>query len=207
MINIKRYFNIGIVVSFCILILSSYILFKRNSSLKEELSVAIKNEKAYSQENSYLKDRSRVFELTISQLEYFNDSILMEMDSIRKDLGIKDKNLKQLQYLLSVNKKEDTIIFKDTLFRDTKLDIDTTMRDSWYSIDLNLKYPSTITISPRFINEYYIVTAYKKETIKPPKKCKILRWFQRKHKVLEVQVINNNPYSTNKKQKFVEIVE
>ena len=48
---------------------------------------------------------------------------------------------------------------------------------------------------------------YKKETINPPKKCWLLRLFQKKHTILEVNVIEKNPYSENKQQRFIEIIE
>lgn len=198
----------GIKLIFIGLLLVSVIcLYKGNKSLREDLSVSISNEKAYSQENSLLKDKNRVFKFTVEQLEYLNDSLIHKMDSVRKELNIKDKNIKQLQYLLSNTKRTDTILFKDTLFRDPTLNIDTTIVDDWYKLSIDLIYPNIIVATPEFTNEYYILTSYRKETIRPPKKCKVLRWFQRKHKILEVQVINNNPYSINKKQKFVEIVD
>ena len=48
---------------------------------------------------------------------------------------------------------------------------------------------------------------YKKETVNPPKKCFILRGFQKKHKVVEVVVVEKNTYIKNKQQRFIEIVK
>ena len=72
---------------------------------------------------------------------------------------------------------------------------------------LGLKYPSTITTGPKFVSEKYIMVDYKKETINPPKKCWLLRLFQKKHKVVEVNIVEKNPYIENKQQRFIEIVE
>lgn len=195
--------TIGIIIILSIFV---YILYQKKESLKEELSISRANEKAYVLENSELTNKNRIFQFTIDQLEYYNDSIVTKMNEVRKELKIKDKNLKELQYLFSEVSKTDTLIFKDTLFINPNLFIDTTFKDDWYQLDLMLKYPSTIAVSPSFKSEKYIITSYKKETINPPKKFFLFRWFQRKHKVVEVEVIEKNPYIKNKQQKFIEIV-
>lgn len=170
-------------------------------------SVLMTNQKAFITENSSLKEENRAFKFTIEQLNYYNDSILQKMNEVRKELKIKDKDLKQMQYLLSEATKKDTIVFRDTLFRESTLDIDTLVGDKWYQMKLGLKYPSTITTDPKFVSEKYIMVDYKKETINPPKKCWLLRLFQKRHKVVEVNVVEKNPYIENKQQRFIEIVE
>lgn len=187
--------------------IGSYILYTKNQRLQEELSVSVSNEKAFIAENSLLKNENRVFKFTVEQLNYYNDSILEKMNEVRKELGIKDKDLKQLQYLLSESQRRDSIVFRDTLFREPILNIDTIIGDKWYQMKLGLRYPSTIITDPKFVSEKYIMVDYKKETINPPKKCWLLRLFQKKHTILEVNVIEKNPYSENKQQRFIEIIE
>ena len=189
------------------LIASISILIHNNRELKKDLSTAAANIKAYSDENSSLKNDARVFQLTVEQLSYYNDSILQKMNGVRKELEIKDKNLKAMQYMLSEASKTDTIEFRDTIFREPALHIDTLLGDKWYQMRLELRYPSTIITTPKFISEKYIIVNYKKETINPPKKCWLLRLFQKKHKVVEVNVVEKNPYIENKQQRFIEIVE
>lgn len=204
---VKKYVGIGIVILVGLLAISTYTLYNRNQNLKEEISVAMSNQKAFIAENSSLKEENRVFKFTVEQLNYYNDSILQKMNDVRKELKIKDDNLKQMQYLLSEATKKDTIVFRDTLFREPALNIDTLIGDKWYQMRLGLKYPSTITTDPKFVSEKYIMVDYKKETINPPKKCWLLRLFQKKHKVVEVNVVEKNPYIENKQQRFIEIVE
>lgn len=204
---VSKYINIIIAILIVSLSIGSYILYTKNQRLQEELSVSISNEKAFIAENSSLKNENRVFKFTVEQLNYYNDSILEKMNEVRKELDIKDKDLKQMQYLLSEATKKDTIVFRDTLFREPTLDIDTLVGDKWYQMKLGLKYPSTITTDPKFVSEKYIMMDYKKETINPPKKCWLLRLFQKKHKVVEVNVVEKNPYIENKQQRFIEIVE
>lgn len=204
---IKKYVTIGVVVIIGLLIAGICILYNNNQNLKEELSTSILNEKAFMMENTTLKDKNRVFQLTVEQLEYSNDSLFTKMNEVREQLKVKDKDLKQMQYLLSEAQKKDTVVFRDTIFKDPLVRIDTLLGDKWYQLKLGLRYPSTIITEPKFISEKYVIVDYRKETICPPKKCFIARWFQKKHKVVEVEVVEKNPYIQNKQQRFVEIIK
>ena len=204
---IRKYIRITALAVILVLGVTTYIQYKKVKSLNIELSISKSNEKAFIEENNELKDRNLAFKFTIDQINYLNDSLITKMNEVRKELKIKDKDLKQMQYLLSTAQKTDTIVFRDTLFRDRNLQIDTLLGDSWYNIKLGLRYPNLITTTPTFKSEKYIVTSIRKETIKPPKKCAIARWFQKKHKVVEVIIHEKNPYITNKETRFIEIVE
>ena len=204
---VKKYIRIGVIVLTSLLAVSTYILYNRNQDLKDEILVSMSNQKAFIAENSSLKEENRVFKFTVEQLNYYNDSILQKMNNIRKELKIKDKNLKQLQYLLSVSTKKDTVLFTDTIFRDKSLALDTIIGDKWYNIRLGLKYPFYIYTEPTFTSEKYIIVNKKKETVNPPKKFFLFRWFQRKHWVMEVHIKEKNPYIKETNNKFVEIIE
>ena len=204
---VTKYLRIIVSALLVSLAIGSYVLYNKNQSLKEELSISVSNEKAFIAENSSLKDENRVFKFTVEQLNYYNDSILQKMNDVKKELKIKDKDLKQMQYLLSEATKKDTIVFRDTLFKEPTLDIDTLIGDKWYNIRLGLKYPNLITTNPTFISEKYIIVNKKKETINPPKKFFLFRWFQRKHWVMEVHIKEKNPYIKETNNKFVEIIE
>lgn len=204
---IRKY--IGIIALALILVLgvTTYVQYEKVNSLKTELSTSKSNEKAFIAENNGLKEENIAFKFTIDQLNYFNDSLTTKMNDVRKELKIKDNDLKQMQYLLSQAQKTDTIRFRDTLFIDKNLQLDTLIGDEWYNIRLGLKYPNLIATTPTFKSETYIVTSSKKETINPPKKCAIARWFQKKHHIIRVEVIEKNPYIENKQQRFIEIIE
>lgn len=204
---IRKY--IGIIALALILGLgvTTYVQYEKVNSLKTELSISKSNEKAFIAENNGLKEENIAFKFTIDQLNYFNDSLTTKMDEVRKELKIKDKDLKQMQYLLSQAQKTDTIRFRDTLFIDKTLQLDTLIGDEWYNIRLGLQYPNLITTTPTFKSETYIVTSSKKETINPPKKCAIARLFQKKHRVVEVEIVEKSPYIENKQQRFIEIIE
>lgn len=168
--------------------------------------VAEANVKAYSSELSATGNKNTALQLTVDQLEYFNDSVLKALDDTRKALKVRDSNLKALQAVKSSFSKRDTIILRDTLFKEPTLSVDTLIGDEWYTLRLGLHYPSMIAVKPEFKSEKHIVVSTKKETINPPKKFLLLRWFQKKHLVIHVDVVEKNPYVDDETSKYIEIV-
>lgn len=203
----SKYIKIGICSLLTLLVIISYTLYNKNRALSTELSIISNNQKAFISENSSIKEHNIALKLTVEQLNYYNDSIIEKMNDVKKKLNIKNSNLKQMQYMLSEASKTDTVVFKDTIFREPSLNIDTVMGDKWYNVAVGLKYPSNITVSPTFISEKYVIVNSKKETINPPKKLWIFRIFQKKHTVLEVNVVEKNPYIDTKQQRFIEIIK
>lgn len=197
-----------ILYSICFLsIFSSYILYEKNKKLQNKVSITMNNQKILLNNIDSLHTKNRVLQLTTEQLNYYNDSIIEEMNRVKKELKIKDSKVQQMQYLMSVSTKKDTVLFTDTIFKDSSLVLDTVIGDKWYNIRLGLKYPNLIYTEPTFTSEKYIITSKKKETINPPKKFFLLRWFQRKHWVMEVNIVEKNPYIKESNNKFIEIIK
>ena len=207
MINkIKQIWRYIVIGAFIALITIIVILYNSYQNSQESLKESRNNEKAYQIENLNLKDDSRMFMFHIEQLSYYNDSITDKLNAERKNLKIKDKQIVQLQYMLSKVQKVDTITLVDTIFTPT-VDLDTTIGDKWYSLNLKLKYPSSIIVAPTFTSEKMVFMYLKKETINPPKKTWFGRLFQKKQKVMEVKVVESSPYIENKQSRFIEIVK
>ena len=199
----KKYLFIVIGIQFAVLAL----MWKQLDNVTNLWKTAEANVKAYSEELSASGKKNTALQLTVAQLEYFNDSVLVALNETREELKIKDKNLKALQAVNSVFTVTDTIVINDTIFKDPYLQIDTLLGDKWYSLEMGLKYPSTITVNPKFTSEKHIIVFTKKETVKPPKKFFLLKWFQRKHHVLNVEVVEKNPYVQGESSKYVEIIK
>ncbi len=207
MINkIKQIWRYIVIGAFIALITIIVILYNSYQNAQESLKESRNNEKAYQIENLNLKDDSRMFMFHIEQLSYYNDSITDKLNAERRNLKIKDKQIVQLQYMLSKVQKVDTITLIDTIFTPT-VNLDTTIGDKWYSLNLKLKYPNSIIVSPTFTSEKMVFMYLKKETINPPKKTWFGRLFQKKHKVMEVKVVESSPYIENKQTRFIEIVK
>lgn len=167
---------------------------------------AVENSKAYSQQFSDSENKNRAFKLTIDQLKASNDSIFKELDDTRKELKIKDSKIKSLQYVSSSFSKADTIHWTDTIFKDPQIAIDTMLSDEWYSIRVGLRYPSMVAVKPEFKSVKNIIVSAKKETVNPPKRFFLFRWFQRKQVVLNVDVVEKNPYVQSENNRYVEII-
>ena len=181
--------------------------WKEIKEINEKWKTAEANVKAYSNALSANKEKNVALQLTVDQLTYFNDSVLEALDATRKELKIKDKNLKVLQSVSSEFFRVDTVMFRDTLFKEPSLAIDTVMGDNWYTLNLGLKYPSMIVVKPEFKSEKHIIVSSKKETVNPPKKFFLFRWFQKKMTVVHIDVVEKNPYVENEESRYVEIVD
>ena len=187
----------------------SVILFLLANSYKNLMDSYLKsanNNKAYERLLDSTKNNNVQFQLTIKELENSKDSIFAEMNKVREELKIKDKNLKQIQYINTVTKITDSVVIRDTIFKED-FNLDTCIFDDWHKTNICLSYPSKIEVKSSFKNETYITTSLKKETINPPSKIFFIRWFQKKMKVVEVNAIQKNPYTENCEQRFIEVVK
>lgn len=196
-------FIIGLIV---LLVCSLIYMVHQNRTLTAKYETSIENIKAYDSQLSGLNNSNKVFKLTIDQLNYFKDSILIKMNEVRKELNIKDSKIKQMQYKLSHVEKPDSVILKDTIFVES-FKLDTIIGDEWTNTHLIMKYPNYIKFTPKFKLESFLFVESKKETVNPPKKFFLFRWFQKKHTVLNVTVKENNPYVETDEQRFVEIIK
>lgn len=202
-----KYIRLAIALLIVVLIVSLSILAKSYSNLNNDYKIAVGNEKVLLQSNHALNKDLGVLQLRVDQLSYFNDSILVKLDSVRKALKIKDKDLQYLQYMYSQIEKKDSIVFvKDTIFQ-PMVHIDTTLTSKWYNLNLKLDYPNSVVVNPKFISEQYVIIHSKKETVNPPKKFFLCRWFQKKHRVVRVEVKEENPYIIHKNSEFVKILD
>lgn len=176
-----------------------------SKSIKEQLEASKINELAYQRENSLLKEKSIQFENTIEELNHSNDSIVKEMINAKNQLKVKDKEIARLAYLASLASIKDTIRLKDTIFvKNTR--VDTTVNNKWYTIGLHLEYPHMVGLNVSVPSEKYIVSSYSKVLLNPAK-CKVKNWFKKKTQIVEIQVLEKNPYIKNGEQKFIEVIK
>lgn len=190
-----------------LLALGLVLSIRKYKEVESEWKTAVSNMKNYDSMLGNEKSKSAALQLSVSQLETFQDSVLKELNATREKLKVKDKNLNAVQYVSSVFEKTDTIVLKDTIFRTPEFKMDTVLGDEWYAIDIAMQYPSKVSVSPSFKSEKHIVVYDKKETVNPPKKFFLARWFQKKHKVLKVDVVEKNPYVEDEFSQYVEIVK
>lgn len=197
---------IGFAVVIIALVISLFLVAKGKRDIEDKWKAAVENVKSYSEQFSSSEEKNRAFKLTVDQLKNSNDSIFKELDEARKELKIKDSKIQSLQYVSSNFTKADTIHLTDTIFRDSKVSIDTLLSDEWYSVRIGLKYPSTVAVKPEFRSVKSIIVSTKRETVNPPKRFFLFRWFQKKQVVLNVDVVEKNPYVQKQTDRYVEII-
>ena len=204
--SIKTSIRIFILIVFVVLISDMFASSKKIKTLENKLEISTNNESILLSQFDSLNSYNKELQLNIEQLKYSNNTTLDKLNKVRKELNVKDKELQKLQYQLSISNKTDTVIYRDTIFKEG-IKLDTLIKDDWYSLNLDLEYPSTIIVNPKFKSEKYVVTSLKKEIKGTPKKCWLGRIFQKKHNVVRVEVVEKSPYIETKEQIFINIIE
>ena len=129
--NMKIKSIIAAVIVALILGLCSTVAIQNNKihKLNDDLKVAVTNVKAYESEIDSLNDNVIQFQLTAAQLNHSKDSIAQKLNETRKQLKKKDKEISELQYIASENRKVDSIYVRDTIFENPEFVLDTTISD------------------------------------------------------------------------------
>lgn len=181
-------------LAFLILLLGAvcFIQYRTNQSLKRDLVVSTLNEKA-------LYDDKVVLQFSIERLKHINDSVIQNLMDQKKKLNIRNKELQAMASLGSTFHVRDTIQLNLT-------SLDTCLTDEWRSVCLSSIDNQLCTdVTVKSQKDVYVTT--KRETIEPPKRFFICRWFQKKHTVTRVTVHEENPYIESQENVYVRITE
>lgn len=197
-----------LIIAVVALISTTTFMSIRINDLNRDLSISSNNVKAYAMLHDSLNSSNRLFQLRIADMEYLNDSIFNKMLKQAEELDIKEKNIKQLQYQLENYSRVETIYItqKDTIFKEPDFVLDTCMSDKWGTTCLSLRAPNVITVGHSYINKKHIIMSTKKEPVKQ-RKWFLPRWFTKKHTVVDITVVDENPYIETKESRFVEIIK
>ena len=208
--SLNRVIRVSVVVAILALII---IVVRRCKSAEDKLEGYETNWIALSNENNKNAKSSKLYEFKLSQLKYINDSLMNAMDSVRRSLNIKDKNTKGLGYVKSTILIHDTVLANRIRDGDNSISIDTTINKKWYQIQLDYRgskcneCKDTLIVSPKVTSEKYVVISTQKEYVDTPKKFWIQRIFQKKDEVIDVKVIETNPYIYSNEDRFVKVIK
>ena len=208
--SLNRVIRASVVVAILALII---IGVRRCKSAEDKLEGYENNWIALSNENNKNAKSSKLYEFKLSQLKYINDSLMNAMDSVRKSLNIKDKNTKGLGYVKSTILIHDTVLVNRIRDGDKTISIDTTINKKWYQIQLDYRgskcneCKDTLIVSPKVTSEKYVVISTQKEYVDTPKKFWIQRIFQKKDEVIDVKVVETNPYIYSNEDRFVKVIK
>lgn len=137
-------------------------LYNQNKKLSQSLETAQNNIEAYQGLLSDSQQASNVLKLTVEQLQNSKDSVLHKLDSVRKELKIKPKQVHtaatQTQVLNVIGSKGvgGNIIVKDSIYTDSIL----------YNPLTKVKYTignDTVNIAIDLRNEQYLYVYTKRE--------------------------------------------
>jgi hypothetical protein len=208
--SLNRVIRVSVVVAILALII---IGVRRCKSAEDKLEGYENNWIALSNENNKNAKSSKLYEFKLSQLKYINDSLMNAMDSVRKSLNIKDKNTKGLGYVKSTILIHDTVLVNRIRDGDNSISIDTTINKKWYQIQLDYRgskcneCKDTLIVSPKVTSEKYVVISTQREYVDTPKKFWIQRIFQKKNEVIDVKVVETNPYIYSNEDRFVKVIK
>jgi hypothetical protein len=149
-------------------------LWRKYSDLKYENGILINNEYAYQQDILSLRDSANyergVYRMTIDQVKNSNDTLVQELEKVRKQLKIKDKYVSQMS-ISKTTVSIDTVIklVRDTVLKDScdfRLDItynDQTkatvgrIKDSIYhSVDIQSSFHSFISTTVQYREKKFL---------------------------------------------------
>lgn len=191
----KKYLFIVILLLIIALISMGFIISRLNSKLE------IANNNIKSLQNNKIELLQ-----TVDQLKTDTTRIGQEFNKILDSLNIKPKKVVEYKYLKSKSSKVDTIHLIDTVFIEGFC-LDTIISSGeWYNLNISMSYPGDFIVNPSFTSEKYIISHKKRETVNPPKKFFLFRWFQKKHTIIEIEIIEKNPYIKTEDYKYVEIL-
>ena len=111
--------SVGLLLSF------SINTYKQNKKLSESLQQSQNNVEAYQELYNDSQQASSVLKLTINQLQNSKDSVIQKLDSVRKELKLKPKQIKtaatQTQVINVIKSKgvKGAILVKDTIYTDS----------------------------------------------------------------------------------------
>ena len=111
--------SVGLLLSF------SINTYKQNKKLSESLQQSQNNVEAYQELYNDSQQASSVLKLTIDQLQNSKDSVIQKLDSVRKELKLKPKQIKtaatQTQVINVIKSKgvKGDILVKDTIYTDS----------------------------------------------------------------------------------------
>lgn len=184
--------NFKVVAVGLVSLLIATIFYQHNQlqNKNREIDIITNNIRAYEEIVSNAQDNSRVLQLTIDELNHSKDSLIQQVNKVKKELKIKDKNLTdasvintQINDSVKTVIKEKLIDFNEELKLNDLTTIIVSRKDSILTAKIDIK------------NQQIIFVEDKKE-YKRFYKNWLLRFFHfdfKKVRIKNYQIVNSNP--------------
>lgn len=194
--------NIKVVAVIIISVLTAIVFLQHNQIEKKNKQIdKVTNNYLFYQEQYDCKDKeTRLLKLNINEFKETSDSLIQHLNTVKKELKIKDKQLKQAQMQNQEIKLDTTIIVKDNDFiKEIKPNDLTSL--------IIIKKDSILTAKLNIINEQSLFISSKREY-----KNVYKNWFQRlihfdykKRNIYKYQIHNSNSIIKITKSRLIEI--
>lgn len=190
--------TIGII---SLLTVAIFILGSQLSRKNKEIDRLVNNVKAYEQLATENKKLNTVLQLTVNELNNSKDSLIQQVEQVRKELKVKNKNLQQAQVI-------------NTVIRDTVTKIITVNRNFDEELKINplttikvTRTDSILTAKIDITNQQILFIEEKKEYKNKYKNGWIRFWHfdWKKIKTRKYQIINSNPIIKITDTRIIEI--
>lgn len=177
-----------------------YIITGKLQDTRDQLNTTENNLAYYESLTSTSDKQNRVLQLTINQLQTANDSLLNKLDQTRKELKIKDSEIKSGAYIKTVIKDSIHTVVKDKDFKKllqlnplTLITVEKT--DSLLNVKLDLQ------------NEQYLYVRRKKvyKNIYKNGWQRFWHFDWKKREISEYQIYNTNPLIKVNETRVVEL--
>lgn len=180
------------------------IQFNTNRNLKQNYATATTNVM------SLLNDRNNeIIELRLSMdiLKNTKDSTIQNLLIQKDKLNVKNNELQTMISMASQFHTHDTIPIHDTIFQKHDFVMDTCISDKWRTTCINMKYPNEVYVDVTMHSQKDVYVTAKRETVEPPHKFFICRWFQKKHTVTRIIINEENPYIESQENVYIRVVD
>lgn len=198
--------NFKVVAVGLVSLLIATIFYQHNQlqNKNREIDRITNNIRAYEEIASNAQDNSRVLQLTIDELNHSKDSLIQQVNKVKKELKIKDKNLTdasvintQINDSVKTVIKEKLIDFNEELKLNDLTTIIVSRKDSILTAKIDIK------------NQQIIFVEDKKE-YKRFYKNWLLRFFHfdfKKVRIKNYQIVNSNPLIKVTDTRIIELPE
>lgn len=194
--------NIKVVAVIIISVLTAIVFLQHNQIEKKnkQIDKVTNNYLFYQEQYDYKDKETRLLKLNINEFKETSDSLIQHLNTVKKELKIKDNQLKQAQMQNQEIKLDTTIVVKDDDFiKEIKPNDLTSL--------IIIKKDSILTAKLNIINEQSLFISSKREY-----KNVYKNWFQRlihfdykKRNIYKYQIHNSNSIIKITKSRLIEI--
>ena len=177
-----------------------FILGRQVSNLKKANTTLTQNNKAYESDILGLQDSIAnirgTYRITIGELNTSRDRLLAELNTARRELGIKDKEIRDLLYFKSTIKTDTTAVVKPIIIQDScEFDIEIAYNpQTIFNISMSKEHGEHVIKHSADISANFSAFMYETSEWKEPnfwKRLFLFRWGKTLISDNEIIQINN----------------